>query len=122
MLVANAACTQHNTAIEPARGRVRECRHLAGGGRTIPCHVLSLQEVEPYVIALPLCLLPPLPAVGSGDFVEEEDTRGSSAKGYVCAGTGTHTHPYNLRRRQPWKQNYQRFCQDNLGVHIVFMK
>ena len=92
-------------------GKHRIHRLLASGARTIPCHVLTLEEVGPYVIGvppkdrsyccccfavgsselmrtmawhhagIPLCLLPPLPPVGSGDLAEEEDVRGSNAKG-----------------------------------------
>ena len=32
-------------------------------------------------VGIPLCLLPPLPAVGSGEVAEEDNVRGSSAQG-----------------------------------------
>ena len=37
-----------------------------------------------HCAGIPLCLLPPLPAVGSGDLAEEEDVRGSNANGACC--------------------------------------
>jgi hypothetical protein len=60
-------------------GKHRIHRQLAAGATTIACRVLELDDVIPHVVAVPLCLLPPLPA-GLDALPEEDDVTGSSAE------------------------------------------